>query len=183
ALGDKKSRTTLAAALNELSNPAPNDVDPEEFGETFRTYDFDRSDGEEENKRLDDSLARDHYVQVDSLRQFILDDPKYVGRRSDRKAIFGDEVEISQSDDESVTTEEKDQTKSNEDEDMNEDSFSNATEDVFDDENKDEESEFDQEDDVSLKNTSSVVDELRKIEEDERYKNMHTYDVLHKNVF
>ncbi|CAG8557439.1 10112_t:CDS:10 [Acaulospora morrowiae] len=136
-----KKNNTLAKALTELSNPAPIDVDPEEFGETFRTYDFDQNDSGEENEKLDSSsLGRDHYVQVgkSSLRnlQFVLDDP------NDEESENGDLDEIGSSD---------------------------AAGDLSNDEDDVGNSEFDRESDMPLNKDPSVLDELRKIEEDERH--------------
>ncbi|WP_353839294.1 hypothetical protein, partial [Acinetobacter baumannii] len=83
-------KKSLTAQLAELSNPTPIDIDPEEFGETYHTYGFDQSD--EENEEVERDVGREHYVAVgkSSLRRnlFILDDPKYVGKRSSRKDIF-----------------------------------------------------------------------------------------------
>ncbi|CAB5364320.1 unnamed protein product [Rhizophagus irregularis] len=73
-LGKKKS---LTAQLAELSNPTP-------IGQYFIS--------DEENEEVERDVGREHYVAVgkSSLRRnlFILDDPKYVGKRSSRKDIF-----------------------------------------------------------------------------------------------
>ncbi|KAF0442182.1 TRAUB-domain-containing protein [Gigaspora margarita] len=165
SLSGKKKNNTLAETLVELSNPAPIDIDPEEFGETFRTYGFEQSDEEEEQS---DNLGREHYVQVgkSSLRQnlqFILDDPKYVGKRNSRKAIFRDfdlerDVEMNSQQINSNTEDESDDMDNNT-------SFDKKSSDI---EGGDERLESDQEVIDSLDIASSVREELRKIKEDER---------------
>ncbi|CAG8439685.1 6487_t:CDS:2 [Diversispora eburnea] len=85
--------------------PSPSNIDPEEIGETFHKFGFDQSDNEDEdkkdnNEKLDkESLGREHYENVgkSSLRQnlqFNLNDPKYAGKQSSRKNIFGDFSEL-----------------------------------------------------------------------------------------
>ncbi|CAG8611561.1 13062_t:CDS:10 [Gigaspora margarita] len=165
SLSGKKKNNTLAETLVELSNPAPIDIDPEEFGETFRTYGFEQSDEEEEQS---DNLGREHYVQVgkSSLRQnlqFILDDPKYVGKRNSRKAIFRDfdsesDVEMNSQQINSNTEDESDDMDNNT-------SFDKKSSDI---EGGDERLESDHEVIDSLGIGSSVREELRKIKEDER---------------
>ncbi|CAG8445946.1 21917_t:CDS:10 [Dentiscutata erythropus] len=168
SLSGKKKSNTLAETLIELSNPAPIDIDPEEFGETFRTYGFEQSDEEEGDNEKSDNLGREHYVQVgkSSLRQnlqFILDDPKYVGKRNSRKAIFEDfdsesDVEISSQQINYNTEDESDDVDDNK-------CFDKKSSDT---EGDDEKVESDLEVIDSLDNASSIREELRKIKEDER---------------
>ncbi|RIA95511.1 apoptosis-antagonizing transcription factor [Glomus cerebriforme] len=190
ALGNKKS---LAAQLAELSNPAPIDIDPEEFGETYHTYGFDQGDEEnEEVEEVEKDTGREHYVSVgkSSLRQnlFVLDDPKYIGKRSSRKEIFdyqNDDIEMGSEDedkDEMIDNKKDDkydfdQEKSGNGLDENDNikrkkkvSFSNFSNE----ESEDQESDLEnKENGISLENGLSIQEELRKIEEDER-------TILHK---
>ncbi|CAB4495722.1 uncharacterized protein OCT59_009562 [Rhizophagus irregularis] len=183
-LGKKKS---LTAQLAELSNPTPIDIDPEEFGETYHTYGFDQSD--EENEEVERDVGREHYVAVgkSSLRRnlFILDDPKYVGKRSSRKDIFEnysndeddeDAEQSSEVEDESDKIDNKIGDKHNngielhENENIgNNDKISPSDEGS--EESEDQESNFENKD--GDENSLSVQEELRKIEEEER-------NLLHK---
>ncbi|GBB94963.1 hypothetical protein RclHR1_24510001 [Rhizophagus clarus] len=189
-LGKKKS---LTAQLAELSNPTPIDIDPEEFGETYHTYGFDKSD--EENEEVEKDIGREHYVAVgkSSLRRnlFILDDPKYVGKRSSRKDIFenysnDEDVEMkswqnSEDEDEGEKMDnkigdKKDYEHNNEIE-LNENENIEKNDKISSDDDEgseDQESDFENKDgDVSLENGLSIQEELRKIEEEER-------NLLHK---
>ncbi|CAI2180668.1 2484_t:CDS:2 [Funneliformis geosporum] len=82
----------IAAQIAELSYHAPTDIDPEEFGETFRTHGFDQIDDDGENEKVEKDMGREHYISVgkSKLRHnlLILDDPKYAGKHSNRKDIF-----------------------------------------------------------------------------------------------
>ncbi|KAJ3295226.1 hypothetical protein HK104_002887 [Borealophlyctis nickersoniae] len=78
---------TLLEQLADLSNPAPNDLDPERMaGEALGD-----SDNESEG-------GREHYVNVGrgAIREGLgidLDDPKYAGRKVSRKTAFGGDEE------------------------------------------------------------------------------------------
>ncbi|CAG8622304.1 11801_t:CDS:10, partial [Ambispora leptoticha] len=107
---ESRTMKSLAAQLAEFNNPAPIDYDPDEIGETFhdngfldQTDDYDNARDEyggnkskavnRVNVNLDE--GREHYVDVgkSSLRQnlqFLLDDPKYVGKKISRKDLFSD---------------------------------------------------------------------------------------------
>ncbi|CAI2180664.1 2482_t:CDS:10 [Funneliformis geosporum] len=166
-----KEKNTLAAQIAELSNPAPTDIDPEEFGETFRTHGFDQSDDDGENEKVEKDMGREHYISVgkSKLRHnlLILDDPKYAGKQSNRKDIFYDSNDIPDSEDiemkygqSSEYDTENEMTVFDEEDKLNSDKMKN---------DKDQESDFEKkDDDVSLENSSLVQEELKKIEEDER---------------
>ncbi|CAG8605614.1 2205_t:CDS:10 [Ambispora gerdemannii] len=95
---------SLAAQLAEFDNPAPIDYDPDEIGETFhdngfldQTNDYDNDHdgygGSKSNRvNVNKNEGKEHYVDVgkSSLRQNLLDDPKYVGKKINRKDLFSD---------------------------------------------------------------------------------------------
>ncbi|CAG8630688.1 12302_t:CDS:10 [Funneliformis mosseae] len=148
-------------------------IDPEEFGETFRTYGCDQSDDDGENEKVEKDMGREHYISVgkSTLRHnlFILDDPKYVGKHSNRKDIFDDSNDI---EDIEMTF-----GQGSEYDNENEITAYNKEDKLYSDKRKgdeDQESDFDNKDDgASLENGSLVQEELKKIEEDER-------NLLHK---
>ncbi|CAG8706890.1 2015_t:CDS:2, partial [Funneliformis caledonium] len=164
--------------VEDLKNDIPCDdndenIDPEEFGETFRTYGCDQSDDDGENEKVEKDMGREHYISVgkSTLRHnlFILDDPKYVGKHSNRKDIFDDSNDIEDIEMTFGVGSEYDNE--------NEITAYNKEDKLYSDKRKgdeDQESDFDNKDDgASLENGSLVQEELKKIEEDER-------NLLHK---
>ncbi|KAG0298013.1 hypothetical protein BGZ98_000349, partial [Dissophora globulifera] len=94
-----KTKKSLAEQLAELSTTTPKDYDPEDMGgdSLNNKYDDDSdmgSDGEGGDK---EQAGREHYVSVgkSQLRSktFLIDDPKYKGKKSSRKAALGQESE------------------------------------------------------------------------------------------
>ncbi|CAI2176073.1 18865_t:CDS:2 [Funneliformis geosporum] len=81
----------IAAQIAELSYHAPTDIDPEEFGETFRTHGFDQIDDDGENEKVEKDMGREHYISVgkSKLRHnlLILDDPKYAGKHNMKELL------------------------------------------------------------------------------------------------
>lgn len=122
------------------------------------------------------------FFRKSSLRRnlFILDDPKYVGKRSSRKNIFEnysndeDDEDAEQSEDEDDIIDNKIGNKHNngielhENENIGKNDKISPSEEGSE-ESEDQESDFENKDgDVSLENGLSVQEELRKIEEEER---------------
>ncbi|RUS33644.1 hypothetical protein BC938DRAFT_470718 [Jimgerdemannia flammicorona] len=108
---------SLADKLAEMDSSAPAGVlsfgcplkflfylhfDPEDFGESVFNDMPDRDSGGSDDEALDNSVAaREHYIQVGKSairrkQQFLMDDPKYSGKRSSRQAIFdqGEDDEV-----------------------------------------------------------------------------------------
>ncbi|RUP46188.1 apoptosis antagonizing transcription factor-domain-containing protein [Jimgerdemannia flammicorona] len=93
---------SLADKLAEMDSSAPADFDPEDFGESVFNDMPDRDSGGSDDEALDNSVAaREHYIQVGKSairrkQQFLMDDPKYSGKRSSRQAIFdqGEDDEV-----------------------------------------------------------------------------------------
>ncbi|OZJ01884.1 hypothetical protein BZG36_05017 [Bifiguratus adelaidae] len=98
-----REKKSLAEQLAELESAAPQDHDPELADDPFASIGL-ADDGEDDG---DEALARQHYVEVgkSSLRNAVggfLDDPKYSGVRTGRKALYGeeDDEEADESDEE-----------------------------------------------------------------------------------
>ncbi|KAI8365289.1 apoptosis antagonizing transcription factor-domain-containing protein [Radiomyces spectabilis] len=164
------SKKSLADEIADLDITAPKDFDPEDITEPLNDH-FASDDEGEEN---DDSGARDHYVSVgkSALRnqQFLLDDPRYSGKRTSRKELYSSDEEVMQ-DDWKNDNDDDDDELSDDDElelALNQDEASEVSEgDDMDDQNDD----YDDDDVVEEQEASedeALKDELRKIEQDER---------------
>ncbi|RKP07141.1 apoptosis-antagonizing transcription factor [Thamnocephalis sphaerospora] len=99
--GKKKS---LGAQLASLLDPTPRDVDPEEFGETFRNRSAARNgDASDSNSDIDDNAAAtEHYVDVGRSKmrrnaEFLVDDPKYAGKQRSRANLYDSDDDMSAS--------------------------------------------------------------------------------------
>ncbi|GAB5586550.1 rRNA-processing protein bfr2 [Umbelopsis nana] len=173
-----KAKKSLAEQLADLDTTAPADLDPEQFDDTFQERGAEDEEGPVSD---DDKNARDHYVDVgkSALRksQFLLEDPKYGGKRSNRKSIFDD----AGSEEISDTEEEEDAEDDEDDEDENvADSDDGDIEQQSDDEelesdemNDDDEAEEDDESDQDeeappIENEAEVQEELKRLREEEK---------------
>lgn len=159
------------------------DYDPEDTTDAFHDRDLDQED------TVDDEKAREHYVEVgkSSLRnkQFLLDDPRYAGKRTSRKDLFSDDEWVEEENDgDSVASD----TVQNKDDDSEEDAeswngFSDEQQDEeqqddddddqeqsgSEDEDEDEEEEDDDdEEDEDEQKQSEVQDQLRRIQQEEQ---------------
>ncbi|KAJ8658563.1 hypothetical protein O0I10_005603 [Lichtheimia ornata] len=178
-------KKSLLDELADLDSTAPKDYDPEDTTDAFHDRDLDQED------TVDDEKAREHYVEVgkSSLRnsqQFLLDDPRYAGKRATRKDLFSDDEwvdEDQEDDDDSVASdgaEDKDDDSEEDAESWN--GFSDGQkdevqqededEDDEDDEQEQEQSESDEEEeedeDDEEQDQSEVQNQLRRIQQEEQ---------------
>ncbi|BFZ59640.1 rRNA-processing protein bfr2 [Saitoella coloradoensis] len=100
---------SLAERMAELANPAPLDYDPEAIDDPFTKA----RGGSDDESDVEQGDIREHYVTVSKskLRQddHILDDPRYAGKRSSRKAALGEDTFKAMSEDEEEDEEEDDE--------------------------------------------------------------------------
>ncbi|KAF9195883.1 hypothetical protein BGZ50_003144 [Haplosporangium sp. Z 11] len=174
-----KAKKSLAEQLADLSTTTPKDYDPEDMGgdslQSKHNADSDMgSDDEGDDKEF---TGREHYVAVGKSqlrsKQFLMDDPKYKGKKSNRKAALGlesedeDEEEQDDEDDSEDGFEEGLSDEVDEDEDEDEDMVSDEDnlddgEDLMagidrggsEDEEEDEDEEDDEDDDVDSEDES-----------------------------
>ncbi|KAF9200296.1 hypothetical protein BGZ49_009482 [Haplosporangium sp. Z 27] len=121
-----KTKKSLAEQLADLSTTTPKDYDPEDVGgDSFNKFndDSDMGSGDEADNR--EQAGREHYVSVgkSQLRSktFLMDDPKYKGKKSSRKAALGLESEDEEEEEEEEEQDDEDEEGSDdqdEDEDM-----------------------------------------------------------------
>lgn len=163
------------------------DIDPEQFEDNIIERGAEEEDGVSSD---DDRNARDHYVNVgkSALRnsQFLMEDPKYGGKRSNRKNIFEDEQHEVLSDDQDVDHDDDEDDEVDEDaaEMLNEDEESDEeldsddmgehnAEDDSELEDDDEEAGSDEDDSeedeaAPLENEAEVQEELKRLREEEK---------------
>jgi protein AATF/BFR2 len=150
-------------------------LDPEQFDSTFRDQAGEVDDGAFSE---DDTNARDHYITVgkSALRksQFLMEDPKYSGKRSSRNAIFTEEDNQEVSDDEEEVEEEIDDDEEIESEadDVESQQSSDEDEQINGEESEEGDSdEFGSEDDEiapPMENDVEVQEELKRMREEEK---------------
>ncbi|KAG0243960.1 hypothetical protein BGW41_000793 [Actinomortierella wolfii] len=172
-------KKSLAEQLADLSTAAPVDYDPEDMGGDSFKANVDAGSDVESQGSGDDEAGREHYVSMGKsqlrTKQFLLDDPKYKGKRISRKAALGIESD-----------EEEEEEEEEEDEDDGDDDESDAEDDVMDedelddgedlmgglhdddddDEGEDEEEEGDGDDDDESEGDDDDEDEDEEDEED-----------------
>ncbi|KAI8333801.1 apoptosis antagonizing transcription factor-domain-containing protein [Choanephora cucurbitarum] len=172
--------TKLASLLADLDNTAPKDYDPEDVLEPLH----DQNDNSEDERDLDETSARDHYVSVGKSKlrneQPLLDDPRYSGKRTSRKDIYSDseqddEIEEQPSDD---NDSEEAQDLMNSDDDSNDDdedllAKSHTYKNDFEKESDEEVTEDEEEEGEEAEGSQSDADddvnaELKKIQEEEK---------------
>lgn len=156
------------------------DLDPEQFDDTFQERGAEDEEGPVSD---DDKNARDHYVDVgkSALRksQFLLEDPKYGGKRSNRKSIFDDagSEEISDAEEEGDAEDDEDDEDENvadsDDGDIELAEQSDDEELESDEMNDDDEAEEDDESDQDeeappIENEAEVQEELKRLREEEK---------------
>ncbi|GAO46944.1 TRAUB-domain-containing protein [Saitoella complicata NRRL Y-17804] len=159
---------SLAERMAELANPAPLDYDPEAIDDPFTKA----RGGSDDESDVDQGDIREHYVTVSKskLRQddHILDDPRYAGKRSSRKAALGEDTFKAMSeDDEDLEGEESDEEdvsgfiddKAEESEEGSDDGESGSDEEAF---------EGGEEDDEEDEDGDDKNDELRKMMAEEQ---------------
>ncbi|KAF8938015.1 apoptosis-antagonizing transcription factor [Dissophora ornata] len=156
-----KTKKSLAEQLADLSTTTPKDYDPEDIGgDTFNSkYDGDSDMGSDDEGDVKEHAGREHYIPVgkSQLRSktFLMDDPKYKGKKSSRKAALGmesEDEEEEEDEDEDDEDEEEDQDEDmvsdNDDLDDGEDLMADFERgDSEDDENEDEDEDEDEEQD------------------------------------
>lgn len=139
----------------------------------------DKDDSENEND-LDESGARDHYVSVGKSKlrneQPLLDDPRYAGKRTNRKDLYSedefDEEEVSGS--EVEEEEEEDEAEGNNDsfddeEDLLANADSNEEEEESDEDDVGESGAEESENEDEVEGDDEINTELRRIQEEEKY--------------
>ncbi|KAI8579041.1 hypothetical protein K450DRAFT_243581 [Umbelopsis ramanniana AG] len=169
-----KAKKSLAEQLADLDTTAPADFDPEQFDDTFQDQ---AGEDDEGDFSEEDTNARGHYVAVgkSALRksQFLMEDPKYGGKRSNRNAIFNEEDDQEISEDEVDLDEE-----SEDDEEIDSDAGDAEGQQSSDDDQVDgeesEEGDFEQtdseDDEVTnpIENDAEVQEELKRLREEEK---------------
>ncbi|KAF9578295.1 hypothetical protein BGW38_005989, partial [Lunasporangiospora selenospora] len=124
-----KPKKSLAEKLAELSTATPKDYDPENLDDTFQASHAGDSDAGSDDEDNDNELTgREHYVAMGKSqlrsKQFLMDDPKYKGKKSSRKAALDMEDEDEDEDEEMEAAGEDDDT-------VEDDEDSNAGSDDF----------------------------------------------------
>ncbi|KAK3839095.1 MAG: apoptosis-antagonizing transcription factor [Linnemannia elongata] len=89
-----KTKKSLAEQLAELSTTTPKDYDPEDMGgDSLQSKHNADSDMGSDDDGDNENAGREHYVNVGKSqlrsKQFLMDDPKYKGKKSSRKAALG----------------------------------------------------------------------------------------------
>lgn len=156
----------------------PTDLDPEQFDDTFQER---GAEDEDEPSSDDDKNARDHYVTVgkSALRksQFLLEDPKYGGKRSNRKSIFDEEApeELSEEDDEDEDDEDleassDEEIDSEQDEQDAESDEMNGNESIEASEEGESDGESEEDEDTAppIENEAEVQEELKRLRDEEK---------------
>ncbi|KAG0203298.1 hypothetical protein BGX28_004394 [Mortierella sp. GBA30] len=172
-----KSKKSLAEQLAELSTTTPKDYDPEDMGgdslQSKHNADSDMGsddDGDNENK------GREHYVSVGKSqlrsKQFLMDDPKYKGKKSSRKAALGLESEDEEEDEDDEDEMEGDSQEEDDEEDEDEEMASDDLDDGEDlmarfDHDGSEDEEEDESDDGDHSEDQSEDDEDEDDEDDD----------------
>ncbi|CAO3637836.1 unnamed protein product [Mucor hiemalis] len=167
---------SLADLIANLNSTAPKDYDPEDILEPLN----DKDDSENEND-LDESGARDHYVSVGKSKlrneQPLLDDPRYAGKRTNRKDLYSedefDEEEVSGSEVEEEEEEEEDEAEGNNDsfddeEDLLANADSNEEEEESDEDDVEESGAEESENEDEVEGDDEINTELRRIQEEEK---------------
>ncbi|KAG0019466.1 hypothetical protein BGZ80_005773 [Entomortierella chlamydospora] len=120
-----KTKKSLAEQLADLSTTTPKDYDPEDIGgDSFNSKfndDSDMGSGDEGGDK--EQAGREHYVSVgkSQLRSktFLMDDPKYKGKKSSRKVAL--ELESEDEDEEEEEDEEDEEGSDDQDDDEDQD--------------------------------------------------------------
>ncbi|CAO3573900.1 unnamed protein product [Mortierella alpina] len=174
-----KSKKSLAEQLAELSTTTPKDFDPEDMaGDSLQSKHNADSDMGSDDEDAREDKGREHYVSVGKSqlrsKQFLMDDPKYKGKKSSRKAALGFESEDDEEEDEDeasmddVEEDSQDEDEEDDDEDMASDDLDDGENlmDGIDHDGSDEEDE-DEEDSDDSQNQSDDDDEDEDDEGDE----------------
>ncbi|ORX93000.1 TRAUB-domain-containing protein [Basidiobolus meristosporus CBS 931.73] len=181
-------KRTLGEKLADLANPRPKDLDPENYD--FATGDQQANSDSEISDISEDEASREHYVKVGQSKlrnqNFVLNDPKYAGKRSSRSTLFDDEAEEEGDDDgeeeEDEEEEGEEEVAVDSDDDFGSDPLPEDEELEFDDSDLGESQDGSEQDSEALEDTSSEEDEevddyeqdeklqeeLQKIQEDEK---------------
>ncbi|KAG0056867.1 hypothetical protein BGZ83_003161 [Gryganskiella cystojenkinii] len=191
-----KTKPSLLEQLAKLSTTTPKDFDPED--NMNQDGDSDMGSDIEGNDNAD--AARGHYVSVGKSqlrsKQFIVDDPKYKGKKSSRKAALGlesesEEEEEEDEDDDQEEDEDEEMMDFDDDEDLmaaiqrsdgSEEEGSEEDDDEEEEDDDEENSDDDEEDDDEdeedgygdltasgiTETPKEMVEELQKIQEEEK---------------
>ncbi|KAF9362861.1 hypothetical protein BGX34_005371 [Mortierella sp. NVP85] len=127
-----KTKKSLAEQLADLSTTTPKDYDPEEFGgDAVNNDDSDMGSDDESGDKQ--HTGREHYVSVgkSQLRNktFLMDDPKYKGKKISRRAALELESEEEEEDDGEEDQDDDDDDESEEDGDQDEEMASDDLDD------------------------------------------------------
>ncbi|KAG0261378.1 rRNA-processing protein bfr2 [Actinomortierella ambigua] len=179
-------KKSLAEQLADLSTAAPVDFDPEDMGGDSFTANADAGSDVESQDSGDDAAGREHYVSMGKsqlrTKQFLLDDPKYKGKKISRKAALNIESDEESEEEESDAEDDDDEDlmgglhgdddeEGEEDEEEGEDSDEDDAEED-DDEDDDDEDEEDGYGSFSANGMASasneMQEELQKIQEEEK---------------
>ncbi|KAI8057118.1 apoptosis-antagonizing transcription factor [Syncephalis plumigaleata] len=183
----RKQKKSLGEQLASLLDPTPQDVDPEEFGETFQNHsmmDNDNSDANGGDNSDDDDddgygqvAARAHYIdmgrsQMRNNTEFLVDDPKYEGKAQSRSKLYESDDEehnnratvdrsysSSLGSEEFITADEQEDSEDNVSEEEEEEE-----EDEEDEHQNDMSSEEEQETDMNMEDVDSTLKEMEKEE-------------------
>ncbi|KAF9924071.1 hypothetical protein FBU30_005911 [Linnemannia zychae] len=145
-----KTKKSLAEQLADLSTTTPKDYDIEDIGGGDR-HDADSDMGSDDDNDKENA-GREHYVNVGKSqlrnKQFLMDDPKYKGKKSSRKAALGLESDENDEDEDDDDDMSQDEEMASEDDDFDdgEDLMSGFNHNESDDENDHEENEGDSDD-------------------------------------
>ncbi|KAK9768244.1 rRNA-processing protein bfr2 [Basidiobolus ranarum] len=184
----RTTKRTLGEKLADLANPRPKDFDPESLD--FATGDKQDNSESDISDASEDEASRGHYVKVGQSKlrnqNFVLDDPKYAGKRSSRSTLFDDEAEEEgESEDDEVAVDSDDDFGSDplpEDEEVEfgdsdeEESDAEASNDsdqsaealVDSDDNESSEEDMDEDEVDDFEADENLQEELQKIQEDEK---------------
>ncbi|KAI9207471.1 apoptosis-antagonizing transcription factor [Polychytrium aggregatum] len=166
-----RKRRTLGELLTDLANPAPSTFDPEK-ADGFSTFDRPADESFLDDQDMD--AGREHYVDVgrSSIRTkigSIVEDPKYAGKRANRKSLF-DADEPSSADDEDDYGEDDD-NEDQDDDDEDEDDDDDEDEDDDEDDDEDEDGEEDEDEygdgDYDDREGRKLADELAELQAEE----------------
>ncbi|KAI9027225.1 apoptosis antagonizing transcription factor-domain-containing protein [Phycomyces nitens] len=157
-------KKSLADQIADLDTTAPKDYDPEDLDGPLNDRVNQESDAEAEEEKG----TRDHYLKVgkSALRsqQFLMDDPRYSGKRTSRKDIYSSNDE-EESDNEWQGVDDQDSANEEQDDEKEEEENVEAFGEVEDDSDEEEEEDNDEEEE---EDNGGIKDELRKIEQDEK---------------
>ncbi|KAG0281490.1 hypothetical protein BGZ95_003145 [Linnemannia exigua] len=161
-----KTKKSLAEQLADLSTTTPKDYDPEDMGgDSLQSKHNADSDMGSDDDNDNENTGREHYVNVGKSqlrnKQFLMDDPKYKGKKSSRKSALGMDSDEDEDEEELQFDDDEDEDDEDEDEDMvSDDDDLDDGEDLMNDFNRGESDDDDEdEDDEDEEDSSQEEDE------------------------